>query len=113
MGTLLVLFALLQYGPFARRKVFKWALYGCLILLGVMAVGVSVSRLLGYTEIWYIGALFSIGARSLAHWVGLSGPLLWVFCVTFWVATYLILERVFATIEFPREKTMNRFAEEY
>jgi len=39
--------------------------------------------------------------------------ILWFFCVTFWAGAYLILERVFSTIEFPREKTMNRFAEEY
>jgi hypothetical protein len=113
VGTLLILFALAQYGPSAHRKIFKWALYGCLTLFGVMALGVSIGRLLGYTEIWYVGALFSIGARSLAHWVGLSGSVFWFVCVTFWAATYLLLGRVFATIEFPREKTMNRFAEEY
>jgi hypothetical protein len=113
VGTLLVLFALMQYGSSAHRKIFKWALYGCLILFGVTALGVSIGRLLGSTEIWYAGALFSIGARSLAHWVGLPGPVLWLVCVTFWAATYLVLGRVFATIEFPREKTMNRFAEEY
>jgi hypothetical protein len=38
---------------------------------------------------------------------------LWVFCVTFWAGAYLIVERGFYTIEFPKEKTMNRFAEEY
>jgi len=38
---------------------------------------------------------------------------LWIFCVTSWAGAYLLLERIFSTIEFPREKTMNRFAEEY
>ena len=42
-----------------------------------------------------------------------SAAILWFFCVTFWAGTYLILGRVFQQIEFPREKTMNRFAEEY
>jgi hypothetical protein len=43
----------------------------------------------------------------------LPGSILWFFCGTFWAGAYLILERVFCTIEFPREKTMNRFAEVY
>jgi hypothetical protein len=51
--------------------------------------------------------------RSFAHWLPFSTPILWFFCVTFWAGTYLILGRVFQVIEFPPEKTMNRFAEEY
>jgi hypothetical protein len=43
----------------------------------------------------------------------LPTTILWFLCVTFWAGAYLLLERVFCTIEFPREKTMNRFAEEY
>ncbi len=43
----------------------------------------------------------------------LPTTILWFFCVTFWAGAYLILEKVFCTIEFPREKTMNRFAEVY
>jgi len=42
-----------------------------------------------------------------------SAAILWFFRVTFWAGAYLLLERVFCTIEFPREKTMNRFAEVY
>ncbi len=43
----------------------------------------------------------------------LPTSILWIFCVTSWVGAYLLLERVFQRIEFPTEKTMNRFAEEY
>jgi hypothetical protein len=39
--------------------------------------------------------------------------ILLIFCVTSWVGAYLLLERIFQRIEFPTEKTMNRFAEEY
>ena len=43
----------------------------------------------------------------------LPTTILWFFCVTFWAGAYLILEKVFGTIEMPREKMTNRFAEEY
>ena len=113
LGTGLMLLALLQFGKSVRRKVFKWAPIGFLLFLGVIVVAVFFARLLGFTEVWYVGALVSIGIRSLAQWLPLPTSVLWLFCVTLWVGAYLILERVFSTIEFPREKTMNRFAEEY
>ncbi|MCW8983730.1 MAG: hypothetical protein OQK55_00180, partial [Thermoanaerobaculales bacterium] len=109
----MILPALLQYGPWVHRKIFKRASIGGLIVLVVIVVAVSIARLLGLTEVWYVGALISMGTRSLAHSLPLSTPILWFFCVTFWVGAYLLLERVFSTIEFPREKTMNRFAEVY
>lgn len=111
--TILTLLIMLQYGPSSHRKVFKWSFRACIALFVAAAVAVSVVRLLGYTEIWYIGALASIGIRSVAHWLPLPTWILWLFCVTFWAATYLLLGRVFGMIEFPRERTMNRFAEEY
>ncbi len=113
IGALLVLPALLQFGTSAHRKLYKRAEIGFLIMLGVVAVAVSLGRLLGFTEVWYVGALISVGTRSLAHWLPFPTPVLWFFCVTFWAGTYLLLGRVFQVIEFPREKTMNRFAEEY
>ena len=112
-GTTVLLTFLLQFGSSVHHKVFKRASIGFFIILGVIAVAVSAARLLGFTEIWYVGALMSIGVRSLAHSIPLPTPILWFLCVTFWVGAYLILERIFSTIEFPREKTMNRFAEEY
>ncbi len=51
--------------------------------------------------------------RSLAHALPLPTVFLWFFCMFWWVGAYLLLGRVFNRIEFPREKTMNRFAEEY
>lgn len=113
LGASLTLPALLQFGTSTRRKLYKQAEIGFLIFLGLMAVAVFVARLLEFTEVWYVGVLISIGIRSLAHWLPFSTPVLWFFCVTFWVGTYLLLGRVFQQIEFPREKTMNRFAEEY
>ena len=113
LSTVLMLPALLQFCSSTRRKLYKQAKIGILILLGVIAVAVSVARLLGYTEVRYVGVLISIGIRSIAHWLPFSTPVLWFFCVTFWAGTYLILGRVFQIIEFPPEKTMNRFAEEY
>jgi hypothetical protein len=111
--TLMMLFALLQYGSSVHRKIFKRASVGALVFIVVIVVAVSVARLLGFTEVWYVGALISIGIRSLAHWLPLPTSFLWIVCVTSWVGAYLLLERIFRTIEFPREKTMNRFAEEY
>ncbi|MCG6947499.1 MAG: hypothetical protein LJE93_01095 [Acidobacteria bacterium] len=109
----LMLPALLQYGPWVRRKLFKRASIALIILLVVAAVALSTARLLGWTEVWYLGALISIGCRTLAHSLPLSTPVLWFLCVTFWAGAYLILGRVFSSIEFPCEKTMGRFAEEY
>jgi hypothetical protein len=109
----LMLPALLQYGPWVRRKIFKRASIGFIILLVVAIVAVSAARLLGLTQVWYVGVLLSVGFRSLSHSLPLPMVVLWFFCVTFWAGAYLILERVFYTIEFPKEKTMNRFAEEY
>jgi len=113
LATLMVAFALLQYGSSIHRKIFKRTSIGALVFIVVMVVAVSVARLLGLTEVWYVGALLSIGIRALAHWLPLSTTFLWIFCVTSWAGAYLLLERIFCTIEFPREKTMNRFAEEY
>jgi len=111
--TTMVAFALLQYGSSVHRKFFKRTSIGGLILLVVIVVAVSLARLLGYTEVWYVGALFSIGIRSLAQILPLPTTILWILCVTSWAGAYLLLERIFSKIEFPREKTMNRFAEEY
>jgi hypothetical protein len=49
----------------------------------------------------------------MSVWLPFPTPILWIFCVTFWAGAYLIIGRVFQVIEFPPEKTMNRFAEEY
>jgi hypothetical protein len=111
--TAMMLTAMLQFGSSVHRKFFKWASIGGVILVVVIAIAISIARLLGFTEVWYVGALISIGIRSLAHWLPLPTTGLWFLCVTFWAGAYLILQRVFCTIEFPREKTMNRFAEEY
>jgi hypothetical protein len=54
--------------------------------------------------------LLSVGFRSLSHSLPVSTAFLWILCVTFWSGAYLLLERIFCTIEFPLEKTMNRFA---
>jgi hypothetical protein len=105
--------ALLQYSRSPRRKVFKWASIGIVILLVVLTVVIAIARLQGLTEVWYWGALISIGIRSLAQILPLSTTFLWILCVTSWAGAYLLLERIFFQIEFPREKTMNRFAEEY
>ncbi len=113
LTTILMVFSLLRFGSSAHRKVFKRASIGFITLAVVIAVAISVARLLGFTEVWYIGALISMGIRSLAHSLPIPTPILWILCVTFWAGAYLLLERVFSTIEFPREKTMNRFAEEY
>jgi len=113
LGTALMVPALLQFGTSTHRKLYKWTEIGFLVFLGVIAVAVSIARLLEFTQVWHVGALISIGVRSIAHWLPFSTPILWFFCVTSWVGAYLIVGRVFSTIEFPREKTMNRFAEEY
>jgi hypothetical protein len=55
----------------------------------------------------------SICIRAIAKWLPLPTPAVWLLAVTFCVGSYLLLERVFSIIEFTREKTMNRFAEEY
>jgi hypothetical protein len=102
--------ALLQYGPWVRRRIFKRASIGFIILLVVVVVAVSAARLFGYTQVWYVGVLLSVGLRALSHALPLPTTILWFFCVTFWAGAYLLLERVFYTIELPREKTMNRFA---
>ena len=73
----------------------------------------AVARIAGFTEIWYVGALASIGIRSLSHLLPLPTWVLWLLCVFCWVGSYLLLERAFSSIEIPREKTMNPFAEEY
>jgi len=112
-GTTLMFTALLQFGSSVHRKVFKWVALGFIIFLVVIAIAVSAARLLDFTQVWYVGALISIGVHTLAHWLPLPTSALWVLCVTFWVGAYLFLGRVFNTIEFPREKAMNRFAEEY
>ena len=111
--TVIMFNALLQFGSSVHRKVFKRTSIGFVVMVVGIAVAIYVARLQGLTEVWYIGALISMGTRSLADLLPLPTSILWFFCVTFWAGAYLILERVFCTIEFPREKTMNRFAEEY
>jgi hypothetical protein len=113
LSTLLILFSLLQFGSSVHRKAYKWTSIGFIVFVIALTVAVSVARLLGFTEVWYLGALISMGIRSLAHALPLPTSILWIVCVTFWAGAYLLLERVFGTIEFPREKTMNRFAEVY
>jgi Na+/melibiose symporter-like transporter len=105
--------ALLQFGSSVHRKVFKRTSIGFVAFVVVIAVAVSIARVMGLTQVWYIGALISMGTRSLAHFIPLPTSILWIICVTFWAGAYLLFERVFCTIEFPREKTMNRFAEVY
>jgi hypothetical protein len=113
LTTALMIPALLQYGRSPRRKLFKWASIGFVVLLVVLTVVVAIARLQGLTEVWYLGALISMGIRFVAQILPLPTAILWVFCVTSWAGAYLLLERIFCSIEFPREKTMNRFAEEY
>ena len=112
-ATVLMFTALLQFGSSVHRKVFKWVALGFIIFLVVIAIAVSAARLLEFTEVWYVGAPISIGVHTLALWLPLPTTALWVLCIMCWTGSYLVLERVFSTIEFPREKTMNRFAEEY
>jgi hypothetical protein len=113
LTTTLMFNALLQFGSSVHRKIFKWASIVFITVCVVIAAAVVVARLMGFTEVWYFGALISMGIRSVAHALPFPTSMLWFLCVTFWAGAYLILERVFSTIEFPREKTMNRFAEEY
>jgi hypothetical protein len=107
-STLLVLFTLMQYGSSVHRSIFKRTSIGFIIFVVVLVVAASVARMLGFTEVWYVGALISMGTRSLAH--SLPGPtwFLWFFCVTLWFGAYLLLERVFCRIEFPRESRERR-----
>jgi hypothetical protein len=111
--TLLMLTSLLQYGSSVHRKAFKWISIGFVAFVVVIAVAVSIARVMGLTQVWYVGALISMGIRAAAHSLPFPTTILWFLCVTFWAGAYLVLERVFGTIEFPREKTMNRFAEVY
>jgi len=113
LGYVLVLPALCQYGPSVHRRIFKWASWGALIFLGTVAVAVAVARLAGYTEVWYVGALVSIGIRNLAAWLPLPTGLLWALSVTFWLGAYLLLGSIFKRIELPGRNTVDRFAEEY
>ena len=96
--------------PWVHRKIFKRASIGFVILLVVAVVAVAAARLLGLTEVWYVGVMLSVGIRSLSHAMPLPTTFLWILCVTFSAGAYLVLERVFYTIELPSEKTMNRFA---
>ncbi len=93
--TCLMLPALLQYGRWVHRKIFKRASIGVTILLVAAVVAVSVARLLGLTQVWYIGVLVSVGIRSISHSLPLPTIFLWIFCVTFWFGAYLIVGRVF------------------
>jgi hypothetical protein len=113
LGMALMLLALLQFGPSVRRNAYKWASTGGIIFVVALAVAVAIARLLGFTEVWYVGALISISVRSLAHWLPLPTAVLWALVFASWVGAYLLLEKVFCGIEFPSRKTMNRFAEEY
>lgn len=105
--------ALWQYGSSVHRKIFKWASWGALIFLGMVAVAVAVARLAGYIDVWHVGAVASIGIRRLAEWLPFPTGVLWVLCVTFWLGMYLLLGSIFKRIELPGRNTVNRFAEEY
>ncbi len=105
--------ALCQCASSVHRKIFKWATWGLLILLGVTALAVAVARLTGYTEVWYVEALISIGIRKLAAWIPLPTAVLWAISVTFWLGGYLLTGSIFKRIELPGRNTVNRFAEEY
>jgi len=113
MVIVLVVPALMQYGGSVHRNLFKWALWGALIVTGVFAVAIAVARLAGYTEVWYVGAVLSIGIRHLAKWLPLPTGVLWGLGVTFWLGAYLLLGSIFKRIELPDRNTVNRFAEEY
>jgi hypothetical protein len=113
IGTAILLQYLLYYGRWTRRDLFRWSALGTLITLGAIIVLLAAAQAAGFTRLWYVGVLVSVGLHRLAQWLPLSTGLLWLICVTFWAGAYLLLQKVFATIEFPREKTMNRFAEEY
>ena len=105
--------ALLQYGSSVHRKLFKWASWGALIFFGVLFFAVTVARLAGYTETWYVGAVVSIGIRRVAEWIPVTPRILWISVVTFWFGSYLLLESIFKRIELPGRNTVKRFAEEY
>jgi hypothetical protein len=113
LTTALMINVLLQFGRSVHRKFFKWISSSSILTVIGVTVVVFWGQVLGLTEVWCVGALISIGIRFLSHALPFSTPILWILCVTFWAGAYLILERVFCTIEFPREKTMNRFAEVY
>jgi hypothetical protein len=104
---------LVQYGSSVHRKIFKWASWGGLIFLGVLAVAIAAARLAGFTEIWYVGAVVSIGIRRLAGLIPVSTGVLWLVFVTFWIGTYLLIGKIFSRIELPGRSIVNRFAEEY
>ena len=97
LGYVLVLPALCQYGPSVHRKIFKWASWGALMFLGMVAVAVAVARLAGYTEVWYVGALVSIGIRHLAEWMPVSTGILWISVVTFWFGCVSIIREYLQT----------------
>jgi hypothetical protein len=113
MVIVLMIPALLQYGGSVHRKLFKWALWGGLIVIGLLVVAVAVARLVGSTEVWFVGAVVSIGIRRLAEWLPLPTGLLWALGVTFWFGAYLLLGSIFKRIELPGRNAVNRFAEEY
>jgi hypothetical protein len=102
--------AVTQAVPSIHREIFEQASIALVIFLVVAGVVVSAAHLYGYTQVWYVGVLLSVGLRALSHALPLPTTILWFFCVTFWAGAYLLLERVFCKIEFPPEKTMNRFA---
>jgi hypothetical protein len=111
--VLMMVPALFQYSSSVHRKIFKWTLWGGLIFFGVVAVALAVARLSGYTQVWYVGALASLGIRRLAEWLPLPTNVLWGLSVTFWLGAYLLLGSLFKRIELPGRNTVNRFAEEY
>ena len=113
LGVFLMVPALWQYGSSIYRKIFKWVVWGSLIALGLMVVALAAARLTGSTQVWYVGALVSIGIRHLADWIPVSTGILWISVVTFWFGSYLLLGSIFKRIELPGRNTVNRFAEEY
>ena len=113
LGVTLMVPALWQYCSSVHRKIFKRATWGALIFLGMVVVAVAAARLAGYVEVWYAGALLSIGIRMLASWIPLPTAVLWAISVTFWFGAYLVLGSIFKRIELPGRNTVNRFAEEY
>jgi hypothetical protein len=102
--------------PISRRVLWVHTV-GPIIVSAALGAGIALTIFAlnprPFTQVWYVGALVSIGVRAIAHWLPLPTAALWILCIMCWIGSYLVLERVFSMIEFPRKKTMNRFAEEY
>jgi hypothetical protein len=113
LSTSVVIANLLRVGSPRCRRLFTWASTGALIVIGMVVAAFVIARLAGLVETWHVGALMSLGIRSLSHRVPVSTPVLWVCTVTVWVLNHLIRQRVFNRIELPARSLVGRFAEEY